>query len=118
MDRDASPPVIPPNEAEFSQGPGLAMERIGLEPTTSALQRQESELQTVESQQLTDLPPSAYTEAYTPDRDSVNEDAPAGITLALRCSSFRACRFVMTRKPKRCGDYLHRMRANDETDRR
>ena len=52
------------------------MEQKGIEPLTSSLRTNEPELKPTQSQEFTDTPPDAYTEAYIENPDSVHFDAP------------------------------------------
>ena len=57
------------------------MEREGIEPSTSSLRTNEPELKQKQTQEFTDEPPDAYTEAYIESPDSVQIDND----LALIC---------------------------------
>ena len=62
------------------------MEREGLEPSTTSLRTNEPELKPAQSQELTDTPPNAYTEAYIESPDSVQIDTD----LTLICERWEA----------------------------
>ena len=62
------------------------MEREGLEPSTSSLRTNEPELKPTQTQEFTDAPSDAYTEAYIERPDSVQIDH----ALALICERWEA----------------------------
>ena len=62
------------------------MEREGLEPSTSSLRTNEPELKPKQTQEFTDTPQDAYTEAYIECTDSMQIDPD----LALICERWEA----------------------------
>ena len=62
------------------------MVREGFEPSTSSLRTNEPELKPTQTQELTDAPPNAYTEAYIECPDSMQIDPD----LALICERWEA----------------------------